>query len=34
VGIELEQALEDLVDDGAAINIGRKGGIKRGRTIV
>ena len=33
VGIKLDQAVEDLVDDGAAIDIGHKGGIKRGGIV-
>ena len=33
VGIKLDQAVEDLADDGAAIDIGHKGGIERGGIV-
>ena len=33
VGIELDQAIEQLCDDGAAKDVGRKGGIERWRVV-
>ena len=34
VGIELDQAVEDLADDGTAIDIGQRGGIEGGGVVV